>query len=293
MVVAGPVKIQKRDMRRINVAKIKKAVEELCLKANFELRKDVLKALKTALNRETKSRAKVILRMLIENAHLARTNKIAICQDTGMVFVRLEIGQDVRLVGGNLHKAVNDGVKDAYKRGYLRKSVVSNYMARENTRTNTPSIITTDIVKGERVKIYVSPKGFGSENKSKIKMFRPTASIEEMKGFIVDVVKEAGPDACPPFILGVGIGGTFEAAAGLAKRALLRPIDQKNPNRHLARLERELAKEINALGMGPMALGGKTTVLGVNILDYPTHIAGLPIAVNMSCHATRSASKTL
>lgn len=280
-------------MKEINVSQIKKAVEELCLEANFALRRDILRALENALRRETSPRARGILRTIIENAHLARANSLAICQDTGMVFVHLDIGQSVRLIGGNLRKAVNDGVKEAYARGYLRKSVVGDPLFRENTKTNTPAVIVTEIVDGSKVKIDLSPKGFGSENKSRIKMLKPTAPIEEMKDFIIDVVKEAGADACPPFVLGVGIGGTFEAAAGLAKKALLRPIDRKNPDKRLARLEKELLKEINSLGMGPMALGGKTTALGVNILSYATHIAGFPVAVNVSCHATRSASKTL
>lgn len=280
-------------MREINVSRIRSAVEDLCLKANFELRRDILDALRSALKRETNYRAKGILKTLIENAHIARTNSIAICQDTGMVLVYLEIGQDVRLTGGNLSKAINDGVREAYVKGCLRKSVVSDHFSRANTKTNTPAVIVTEIVDGDKIRIAVSPKGFGSENKSRIKMLKPTASAEEMKVFIIDVVKEAGPDACPPFVLGVGIGGTFETASGLAKRALLKPIDRVNPNKRLAKLERELTKEINSLGMGPMALGGKTTVLGVNILEYPTHIAGFPVAVNVSCHATRSAFKTL
>lgn len=280
-------------MREINVKKIKDAVEELCLKANFELRRDVLGALRAALRKERSARARGILQTLIENARLAKSERISICQDTGMVFVHLDIGQNVRLIGGSLRRAVNDGVRSAYSKGCLRKSVVDSPLSRKNTKTNTPAIIVTDIVDGDKIKIDVSPKGFGSENKSKIKMFKPTASIRDIKDFIRSVVIEAGPDACPPFILGVGIGGTFETAAGLAKRSLLRPIDRKNPDKCLAKLERELIAEINSLGMGPMALGGSTTVLGVNILDYPTHIAGLPVAVNVSCHATRSGSKTI
>lgn len=280
-------------MREINVSRIKRAVEELCLKANFELREDILKALKGALKKETSSRAKGMLRTIIENARLAKANSLAICQDTGMVFVHLDIGQDVKLAGGNLYKAVNDGVKEAYAKGCLRKSVVKDPLLRGNTKTNTPAIIAVDIVDGNKVRIDLAPKGFGSENKSRIKMFKPTASIDEVKDFIIDVVKEAGPDACPPFVLGVGMGGTFETAAGLAKKALLNRIDRKNPDKRLAGLEKELLREINSLGLGPMALGGKTTALGVNILSYATHIAGLPVAVNMSCHATRSASGTL
>lgn len=280
-------------MRIVNVLKVKDAVEELCLKANFELRPDILRALESALRKETSERAKGILSSLIENARLAKAEKLAICQDTGMVFVHLDIGQDVRLVGGSLQMAINAGVEDAYKKGYLRKSVVSDHHNRVNTKTNTPAVIVTDIVAGSKIKIEVSPKGFGSENKSQIKMFKPTASFDEIKTFVRNVVLQAGPDACPPFILGIGIGGTFETAAGLAKRALLRPIDKRNADKYAAKLEKELIREINALGMGPMALGGKTTVLGINILDYPTHIAGLPVAVNVSCHATRSATKTI
>ncbi|MCX5686654.1 MAG: fumarate hydratase, partial [Candidatus Omnitrophica bacterium] len=200
---------------------------------------------------------------------------------------------EVALAGGDLRKAVDAGVEEAYRKGALRKSVVDDPVIRNNTKTNTPSFLVTDIVPGDRVGISVSPKGFGSENKSAIQMFRPTAPIEEIKGFILDVVRRAGPDACPPLVLGIGMGGTFDAASRLAKMACLRPIDRRNSTRHLAKLERELFKEANASGMGPMGLGGRTTVLGVNILEAPTHIAGLPVAVNVSCHATRSAEKVL
>lgn len=280
-------------MREISVSKIKEAVSELCLKANFELRKDVLAALKAALRKETNPRAKKILQSIVENAKIARAKRIAICQDTGVAFVHLDIGQDVLLVDGDLRKAVDDGVEEAYRKGCLRKSIVDDPIIRNNTKTNTPSFLVTDIVPGDKVRISVSPKGFGSENKSAIQMFKPTASIDEIKGFVRDVVKKAGPGACPPLILGVGIGGTFDSAAGLAKKALLRPIDERNRSRHLANLERELLKDINSTGIGPMGLGGRTTVLGVNIAEAPTHIAGLPVAVNISCHATRSAEKTI
>jgi len=280
-------------MREIDVAEIKDAVRELCLKANFELRKDVLNTIKSALKKETNKRARGILKSIIENARLAKKKRLAICQDTGMVLVNLEIGQDIALVGGDLKKAMNDGVRQAYYKGCLRKSVVDDPLLRKNTNTNTPCIASIDIVEGDRVKIDVLPKGFGSENKSEIKMFRPTASIEEIKNFISDVVKKAGPDACPPLVLGIGLGGTFETAAALAKKALLRPIDKANPKKHIRKLEKEIMKEINALGIGPMGLGGKTTVLGVNILEAPTHIAALPVAVNVSCHVTRSAGTIL
>jgi len=280
-------------MRKINVSIIKEAVAELCLKANFELRKDVLRALKTGLAKEKNIRAKNIIKSIIENAELAKKERIAICQDTGMVIVHIEIGQNVLLVGGDLNEAINEGVAEAYKKGYLRKSVVSDAIVRENTNTNTPAMIYTDIVEGDKIKLAVSPKGFGSENKSMIKMFKPTDPFENIKEFILDVVRKAGPDACPPMILGVGLGGTFEKCAYLAKKALLRPIDKRNPKKHIAKLERELMREINYLGMGPMGLGGNTTVLGVNILEASTHIAGLPVAVNVSCHATRSAGKII
>lgn len=280
-------------MREIDVEKIREAVTELCLKANFELRKDVLKALRGALSKETGSRARSILKEIIENARLAKKRRLAICQDTGLVSVHIELGSSVLLSGGDLTESVNDGVKDAYKKGYLRKSIVNSPITRNNTNTNTPSVIHIDIVEGDRIKIAVSPKGFGSENKSAIKMFMPTATWDQVKDFILDVLKKAGPDACPPYILGIGIGGTFDHAAYLAKKALLRPIDKKNPKRYLSILEKELFRSANALKIGPMGLGGKTTVLGVNIEEFPTHIAGLPVAVNISCHATRSAEKTI
>ena len=280
-------------MREIEVSQIRDTVSDLCLKANFELRKDVLGAIRRAYKIETDSRAKGILKSIIENARIAKDKRIAICQDTGIVSVFLEIGIDVHMAGGNLEDAVNDGVRNAYDKGCLRKSVVDDSLLRNNTRTNTPCVIFTDIVDGDKIHVTVSPKGFGSENKSKVRMFNPISSIEDIKKFVIDVVKDAGADACPPLVLGIGMGGTFEKAAYLAKKAIMSPIDKKNAKRHFARLERELEKEINSLGIGPMGLGGKTTVFGVNILEYPTHIAGLPVAVNVSCHATRGASKTL
>lgn len=279
--------------REIDVARLKDAVRDLCLKANFELRKDVIRAIKQSLRNETNKRARGILKLIIDNAALARKKKIAICQDTGMVLVHIELGQNVVFTGGSMVHAVNKGVEEAYSKGYLRKSVVDDPIIRENTKTNTPCVIFTDIVEGDKVKISVSPKGFGSENKSKIKMLKPTDSTDDIKKFVIDVVREAGPDACPPLVLGVGIGGTFEKSSFLAKMALLKPLDKHNQKRHLARLEKELFKDINRLGIGPMGLGGNTTVLGVNILEYPTHIAGLPVAVSVSCHATRSAEKTI
>lgn len=279
-------------MRKISVSKVQKTVKDLCLKANFELRPDILAALKNAARAEN-GRAKHIIESIIKNADLAKCKKIAICQDTGMVFVYLEIGQEVFLTGGNLRKAINEGVSQAYKEGCLRRSVVGDPLIRKNTETNTPCVIVTDIVDGNKIKITVSPKGFGSENKSMIRMFKPTASLTEIEDFIFDVVKTSGPDACPPLVLGIGVGGTFDMAAHLAKKALLRPIGTKNAKRHFAVLEDGLKRGINKLGLGPMGLGGVTTVLGVNIESYETHIAGLPVAVNVSCHATRSATKVI
>ena len=280
-------------MREINVSKIRDTVRDLCLQANFELRTDILKSLKACLTKEKNARAKNIIKTIIENARFAKKKHIAICQDTGLVVVHLELGQNVALYGGSVNDAIDDGVEEAYSKGYLRKSVVSDALFRENTKTNTPAIVYFDIVEGDKVKISVSPKGFGSENKSMIKMFRPTDPIEAIKKFVIDVVKRAGPDACPPLVLGIGLGGTFERCAYLAKKALLRPINKRNPKKHIAKLERELMRDINSLGLGPMGLGGKTTVLGVNILESHTHIAGLPVAVNVSCHVTRSAEKIL
>jgi fumarate hydratase subunit alpha len=282
-----------KTMREISVSKIREAVTELCLKANFELRKDILKALRSALSKETAPRAKNLLKALIENAALAKKKRIAICQDTGLVSVYIELGSSVVLSGGDLTEAVNRGVEDAYKKGYLRKSVVVSPFIRKNTNTNTPAVIHVDIVEGDKIRIAVSPKGFGSENKSMIKMFRPTASWDEVKDFILNTVKTAGPDACPPLVLGIAIGGTFDHAAYIAKKALLRPIDEKNPRRYISVLEKEIFRSANALKIGPMGLGGKTTVLGVNIEESPTHIAGLPVAISVSCHATRSAEKVL
>jgi len=280
-------------MKKISVRKIKDTVSRLCIEANINLRKDVLDALKKALKIERDRRAKEVLREIIENASIAGKNRLAICQDTGMTVVYCEVGRNVQIEGGELEKAVNEGVRDGYKKGYLRKSVVRSPIERKNTHTNTPAVIHTRIVPGSKLRITVCPKGFGSENKSAIKMLKPTASIREIKDFVLDVVKNCGAEACPPLVLGVGIGGTFEKAAELAKLSLLRPVGKRNPKRHINRLQKELLADINTLNIGPMGLGGKTTALGVNIVEFPTHIAGLPVAVCVSCHATRSAGKVL
>ena len=274
-------------MRSIKVQTIERAIERLCLKANFYLRPDVVTGLKRALRIETSPLGKEILKMIIENQVIACREKIPLCQDTGMVVVFLEIGQGVKITGGNFEKAVNRGVSRAYLKGYLRSSIVRDPLIRINTGDNTPAVIHTRIVPGSRIKIYVAPKGFGSENAGSLHMFKPTAAQNEIIDYMVAAVARAGGGACPPFILGIGIGGTMEKASLLSKEALLRPIDRPNPERHLARLERKILEKINGLGLGPMGLGGKVTALGVNILTFPTHLAGLPVALTIACHSLR------
>lgn len=278
-------------MRIITTKKIKEVVTKLCIEANINIRKDVLIGLKEAVKRETKKIAKDILVVLVDNARVAKIERLPICQDTGMVVVFVKIGQDVKIRGGDIKEAINDGVRNAYKN--FRKSIVRNPLYRKNTGDNTPAVIHFDIIKGKKIEISVLLKGFGSENKSRIAMLEPSATIEDVKQFIIDSVMAAGPDACPPFVVGIGIGGTLDKAVLLSKEALLRSVNSNHPDRRIARFEEDLLKEINKLGIGPMGLGGKTTALGVNILTYPTHIAGFPIAVNISCHALRSARKVL
>ena len=280
-------------MRKVNARKIRDAVARLAIEANLFLREDVLSALKNAYSKEKVSRAKKILKALVENAAIASSEKIPICQDTGMATVFLEVGQNVIIIGGDLSKTINKGIAEGYKKGFLRKSVVFDPLLRVNTKDNTPAVIHTKIVPGSKIKITVVPKGFGSENKSITNMFRPTDGADKIERFILEAVKKAGPDACPPYIIGIGIGGTLDKACLLAKEALLRRIDKRNPRRHIAKLENGLLKKINRLNIGPMGLGGKATCLGLNIEVYPTHIAGLPVCVSISCHATRSASITL
>lgn len=270
-------------MRKIQAKKIKEAVSRLCMEANFKLRPDIFKQLKYAFTIETNRRAKNILKAIIDNAKIAQKEKLAICQDTGMPVVFVELGQGVNIYGGQLYDAINKGVEAGYKKGYLRNSVVKDPILRGKSGY-IPSVIHVDIVKGTRVRISVLPKGFGCENKGSVQMFNPTAGIFKIKEFVLEVVKKAGPDACPPFVVGIGIGGTQDYACFLAKKALLRKIDKPGA------LEKEILTQINKLNIGPMGLGGKTTALAVNIEKYPTHIAGLPVCVNISCHATRSSS---
>ncbi|MCX5713535.1 MAG: fumarate hydratase [Candidatus Omnitrophica bacterium] len=276
-------------MRRITGLKITDAVRDLSIKANLSLRNDVLTALKSAFARETDRRAKGIIGAIIENASVAAKEKLAICQDTGMPIVFADIGQEV-IIDGDFNKAVNKGIESGYKNACLRNSVVSNPLLR-GASGYTPAVIHLGMVRGNKLKLTVLPKGFGCENKSQIRMFKPTAEIPEIKKFIIETVKVAGPDACPPYVIGVGIGGTADYAGYLAKKALLRKLGSGNSK--LRVMERDILKEINKLNIGPMGLGGKTTALAVNIETFPTHIAGLPVAVNVSCHALRSASAIL
>lgn len=280
-------------MRKIDVKKIRSAVAKLAIEANFVLRRDIIRAIGKAYLSEKNHKAKKILKILLDNAEIARSEKLAICQDTGMAAVFIEIGQGVSLVGGDLSKAVNDGIRDGYKKGYLRKSVVADPLLRVNTKDNAPAVIHEKIVPGDNIKITVLPKGFGSENKSAVRMFNPTQGEDEIALFVVEAVRKAGADACPPYIVGVGMGGTLDKACLLAKEAILRPVDKRSKKRHIAALEKKLLKKINALKIGPMGFGGGATCLGVNIEAYPTHIAGLPVCVNISCHATRSATAVL
>jgi fumarate hydratase subunit alpha len=274
-------------MRDINVSEITKAIRKLCIDANYYLSDDIRNKLKEAYDNETFDIAKDVLSKLIINADIAKNENVPMCQDTGVTCVFIEIGQEVHITGGSLEDAINQGVREGYEDGYLRKSVVIDPLNRVNTKDNTPAMITYDIVPGEGLKIKVSPKGFGSENMSKIKMLKPSDGVEGVKEFILQVVKEAGPNPCPPIIVGVGIGGTFDKAALIAKKSLLRSVDERNSNPYYAELEMELLDKINKLGIGPQGFGGKTTALSVNIEYFPTHIAGLPVAVNISCHATR------
>ena len=280
-------------MRELDVSVVRDTVARLCIEANTHLPEDVKNAIRTFRSREDWPIARGVLDNIVENFHIADAEDVPICQDTGMACVFLEVGQEVHFVGGGLYDAVNEGVRRGYTNGYLRKSVVADPIRRGNTGDNTPAMIHTDIVPGDRVKITVGPKGFGSENMSAIKMLKPSDGLEGVKQFVLSTVEAAGPNPCPPMVVGVGIGGTFEKAAYLAKKALMRPLDVRNPDPYYADLEGELLERINALGIGPQGFGGLTTALGLNIEVLPTHIAGLPCAVNIGCHATRHASEVL
>lgn len=274
-------------MREVNVKLIRDAVRNLSIEANYFLGEDIKEALQKSRKDETWDLACDVLDKIIINAEIAENQQMPMCQDTGMACVFIEIGQDVHLVGGRLEDAINEGVRRGYEDGFLRKSVVEDPIRRVNTKDNTPAIIYYDIVDGDKVRIILSPKGFGSENMSKIGMLKPSDGLDGVKKFILDTVKAAGPNPCPPMVIGVGIGGTFDKAAYLAKKALLRPINVRNKKQFYKDLEEELLEKVNELGIGPQGFGGKTTALGLNIESYPTHIAGLPVAVNINCHATR------
>jgi len=274
-------------MREIDVNEITRSVKELCIETNIVADEDVLKAFRDALKKEESPVAREVLKTLLENARIAREERLPICQDTGMAIVFLEIGQEVHLVGGDLESAVNEGVRQGYKEGYLRKSVVKHPVMRGNTGDNTPAVIHMRIVPGDRIKVTVAPKGFGSENMSFVKMLKPTEGFEGVKTFVIECVKKAGGNPCPPIVVGVGIGGTFEKAALMAKEALTRPLGEKGKKEDFAKLEEELLEEINKTGIGPQGLGGTTTALAVHVNDFPTHIAGMPVAVNICCHAYR------
>jgi fumarate hydratase subunit alpha len=272
---------------------IRRAVVDLCLKANFDLRPDVLKALKDALRRETNARAGRLIRQLLDNAKIARREKIAICQDTGLPVVYVEVGPDVELNGLRLIRWVQKGVVEGYRKGYLRPSVVADPLERGRGSSFGPVPVHISFVSRKGLRITLLPKGFGCENKTQLKMFPPTTPLSEIEVFVACVVKDAGPDACPPYVVGIGIGGAADTATDLAKQALLRPLRRRATKRSVAVLERRLLQTINRTRLGPMGLGGKTTALAVNILTHPTHIAGLPVCVNISCHALRSASVVL
>lgn len=274
-------------MKEINVSEITKEVKRLCIEANYFLNPDVRRRFEEARQKETFGVAKGVLDILVENADIARDENMPMCQDTGMTVVFVELGQEVHITGGLLEDAINEGVRQGYSEGYLRKSVVGDPIERINTKDNTPAVIHYEVVGGDKLKIMVSPKGFGSENMSQLKMLKPSDGIEGVKAFVLKTVKEAGPNPCPPIIVGVGIGGTFEKSALLAKKSLMRSTDEHNANPYYAELEKQLIEEINKLGIGPQGFGGLTTALAVNVEAYATHIAGLPVAVNISCHATR------
>ena len=274
-------------MRTISTDIITQNIKEMCIEANYYLSKDVKDKILSAQNREESELGTQILQQLEQNMEIAESDQIPICQDTGMAVVFIEVGQDVHIEGGSLEDAINEGIRQGYVEGYLRKSVVGDPLLRENTKDNTPGIIHYTIVPGDKVDITVAPKGFGSENMSRVCMLKPADGIEGVKNAVLETVRLAGPNACPPVVVGVGIGGTFEKCAILAKKALTRDMNVHNSIPYVKGLEEELLEEINKMGIGPGGLGGRITALGVNIETYPTHIAGLPVAVNMCCHVNR------
>ncbi|NLW02520.1 MAG: fumarate hydratase [Clostridiaceae bacterium] len=280
-------------MKEISALQIIDVVRKLCIDSNIYLNDDIRESLAKAQELEESESGKSILQSLLKNAEIAAEEGMAICQDTGMAIVFVRIGQDVRITGGSLTDAINEGVKRGYSEGYLRCSIVDDPITRKNTGDNTPAVIHYDIVEGDELRIDVVPKGFGSENMSALKMLKPSDGVEGIKRFVMEAISNAGPNPCPPIIVGIGIGGSMEKCALLAKKALLREVGSRNQEKHLADLEEQLLEEINQLGIGPAGLGGRITALGVMIEAWPTHIAGLPVAVNISCHATRHRSAVL
>lgn len=280
-------------MRTIQLSEVTKNIKEMCIEANHFLAKDMDCAMKQALEQEKAPLGRQILEQLQDNLKIAGEDMIPICQDTGMAVIFMEIGQEVHFEGGLLEDAVNEGVRQGYQEGYLRKSVVGDPLFRENTKDNTPAIIHYEMAAGDQVKITVAPKGFGSENMSRVFMLKPADGIEGVKNAVITAVKDAGPNACPPMVVGVGIGGTFEKCALMAKMALTRPVNERSGIPYVKELEQELLQTINGLGIGPGGLGGSTTALAVNINTYPTHIAGLPVGINICCHVNRHAVRTI
>lgn len=280
-------------MRDVNVSEITKNIKEMCIEANHFLSEDMKKVFKNAVDSEESPLGKQVLNQLNENLSIAASDMIPICQDTGMAVIFINIGQEVHFTGGDITDAINEGVREGYVEGYLRKSVVSDPLIRENTKDNTPAVIHYSIVPGDKVEITVAPKGFGSENMSRVFMLKPADGIEGVKNAILTAVKDAGPNACPPMVVGVGIGGTFEKCAILAKKALTRNLEEKSDIEYVRNLESEMLEKINKLGIGPGGLGGTQTALAVNIETYPTHIAGLPVAVNICCHVNRHVKRVL
>lgn len=280
-------------MREIDAQLLTKNIKEMCIEANHYLSDDMKKVFDNARNNEKSPLGKQILEQLDENLKIAREDMIPICQDTGMAVVFVKIGQDVHITGANIEDAINEGVRQGYVEGYLRKSVVNDPIIRKNTKDNTPAVIHYEIVPGENITITVAPKGFGSENMSRVFMLKPADGIEGVKNAVLTAVRDAGPNACPPMVVGVGIGGTFEKCAYLAKKALAREADSSSDIEYISKLENELLDKINKMGIGPGGLGGTQTALAVNVETYPTHIAGLPVAINICCHVNRHVTRTI
>lgn len=280
-------------MKKIACKDITNNIKEMCIEANYDLSSDMKDIIQKSTKKENQELGIKILGQLEENLRVAKEDQVPICQDTGMAVIFVDIGQEIHVDGGYIEEAINEGVRQGYQTGYLRKSVVKDPFIRENTEDNTPAIIHYQIVKGDRLKLTVAPKGFGSENKSKIYMLSPSEGVEGVKRAVINTIKEAGPDACPPYVVGVGIGGDFEQCALLAKKALLRNVKERSLKKHIEELENELLEEINNLGIGPQGLGGNTTAFAVNIETFPTHIASIPVAINICCHVNRHVTRIL